>query len=287
MSKEQNKGFAAILPVLIIAAIVVIAFSVKEVKNSQNVGGQAVLSESSSGSDQGGDSGQSGSGSSGGNSGSQNTGASQPSQSGPGTSGEGSGKSSGSVINFLSPNNAPSTPRPAVKIQDGLPEPSDLPEVSDFPEVTDNPQVETQVETHTDVGTHSATIKIQNGDTHFELQHPAGNIQVQGEFPLSVDPQTKELTASTSAGTKTVATLPDQAIQNLISSGILTNTSGVQLTADQNGELHYQIQGTKNGKLLGIFNVALNKTALVNVQTGQVTSVDQTTLTKLLDSLTF
>ena len=271
MYRKENRGFAALLPLLVVAAIVVVALSVKNVKSNQSANGQAVLSESS---DRGGDSG------------SDNNGSSNTTQSGSGTSGEGSGKRTETQVNVLSPNNAPSTTKPSIQNVD-LPDDTELPEVGDFPEITDTPEVEAQVETKTDTGTHSATIKIQNGDNHFEVQHPAGNIQVQGDLPLSVNTQTKELTASTPDGVKTVATLPDQAIQNLIASGILSTSTGVQLTSDQNGELHYQIHGKKNGKFLGLVNVSLDKTAQVNVQTGQVVSVNQTGLTKLVDSLTF
>lgn len=171
-------------------------------------------------------------------------------------------------------------------IQMRSPEPTDKPEATDKPEPSDTPEpkkLEVQVESEKG----KEKIQVQQGDNSFQYQKDGSQMQVQTNFPLSVDPKTNSLTVTTPQGVKSVVILPDVAIQNMISAGIISTQSAVVLGTDATGSAVYNVDGTKEKRLLGIFNVNIDKTAQVSAQNGQVISVSQDFLSKLLDLLSF
>lgn len=118
-------------------------------------------------------------------------------------------------------------------------------------------------ENDVEIGTNSAKeFEITNKDTKAVTQ-----------FPLSVNLSTRMLSVDTPAGTKDLTVLPDQAVQNLLSQGVLSkvsqsvpSTAGAQL---QLVELRlfannpvFQVQGVDNKNLFGFFPIGVQKTAL-------------------------
>lgn len=156
------------------------------------------------------------------------------------------------------------------------PEPEETPEPDEFEE-------EKEVEVKEGMG--ESKIKIRSGKNKFEFQQEGAKFSVESNFPLSVNPTTRELTVTTPAGSKVVAVLPQQAIDNMLSAGIVTTTTGVDLKTEPDGSLSYNIDGTKNEKLLGVFDVAVPKNLIVSAQTGQVLVVNQSIFSKILDFL--
>jgi hypothetical protein len=63
--------------------------------------------------------------------------------------------------------------------------------------------------------------------------------------------------------------------------------SPVQLVLTNDGVLAYEIEGAKFEKLLGLFKVKLNRVVFVSAETGELISVNQNLLTKLLDLVSF
>ncbi|MBI2326921.1 hypothetical protein HYU92_01235 [Candidatus Curtissbacteria bacterium] len=128
--------------------------------------------------------------------------------------------------------------------------------------------------------------------------------RVRINFPLSVNPTTGELFVTTPAGEKVVAILPDTAIQNMLSAGILTRVepepeplpspspgatesatvveTGIELT-QLNNQPVYIISGIKNKSFLGLVPVDLKLKVVVSAQNGQVLQTRQGLLTRLLD----
>ncbi len=155
-------------------------------------------------------------------------------------------------------------------------EPEETPEPEEF---EDEQEVEVK-----DDGNKSK-IKIRSGQNKFEFQQEGARISVESDFPLSVNPVTRELTVTTPAGSRVVAVLPEQAISNMIVSGVVTNTTGVDLKTESDGSLAYNIDGTKDEKLLGVFDVAVPKNLIVSAETGQVLTVNQSTFSRILDFL--
>lgn len=293
MSKNRSfeKGFAPLIPVLVVAAILLLSFSIKNFQNQTGSinGKTSVLSESDSGG--GSDSGKGGSDSSGSSGG------------GSSTSGSGSTSTSGSGASGETKTTAPTftTGRTSVQTTSRLeseiktPEPSEKPEKIETPEPKETPEaeIETEVETEIKDGTLSAKIKIRSGTNKSEFEQEGSNVQVQGGLPVNVNKTTDELTVTTPAGVKTVTVLPDTAVQNILGAGIVsqvasdsaTGKNAVTLTTDANGNLIYEINGVKFEKLLGLINVGIDKTAQVSATNGQVGTISQSFLSRLLDIL--
>lgn len=130
----------------------------------------------------------------------------------------------------------------------------------------------------------------------------SAGVQAETNFPLSLDPANKSLSVTTANGTTAdVTTLPNQAVQNVIQQGALTN---VLSTADQTTpnaaagsnnlkltELNnlpvYALQGVSNKNLLGLFPIAFRKTVYVSAQDGQIVQVQQSLLNQILQALSF
>jgi len=152
------------------------------------------------------------------------------------------------------------------------------------PEETPEPdEFEEEQEVEVKDGTSESKIKIRNGKNKFEFQQEGAKFSVESNFPLSVNPTTRELIVTTPAGSKVVVILPQQAIDNMLAAGIVTSAFGVDLKTESDGSLSYNIDGTKNEKLLGVFDVAVPKNLIVSAQTGQVLIVNQSMFSKILD----
>lgn len=252
-SKRQG-GMIALLPVLIVAAVLVLALTTSAInKRSSQDQGAKVLSESN---DNEGDS---------------------------------------------------STTIETVKAEDSgskTPEPSDKPEVRNQNESENLNQNEGETQNHEQEqereqeqefevkeGTESSTIMISSQAGVFRFRE--AEFGAQSHFPLSVNKTTSELTVATPAGVKVVAVLPDQAVKNMLASGaisqVLQNTqtgqNQIQLVMDSNGSLIYEIGGIKYEKLLGLFNVSIDKTGQVSAENGGIVGISQPILSKLLDLL--
>lgn len=117
--------------------------------------------------------------------------------------------------------------------------------------------------------------------------------ELDTHFPLSVDLSTRSLVVTTPAGAKTVAVLPDDAINNLLSQGIL---SGVESEASSDGSilrkatlgetgttLSFTIRGITTKKFLGMLNRLVRRTVTVSAENGAVLSVDESFINRLLD----
>lgn len=129
-----------------------------------------------------------------------------------------------------------------------------------------------------------------------------GNIGALSNFPLQVDLNTNQLIASTSAGSKILTTLPDQAVQNMLSanvisrldpavlqqvakSGGLTSVSGVITLGERNGVPVYEIAGLKDLRLLGFIPITTPVKVIVSAETGQTVAQEQSLLTNIIDIL--
>lgn len=165
------------------------------------------------------------------------------------------------------------------------PEPKESPEATEKPEPTETPEFQSETETSVKEGTTVSKIKIRSGINKFEFQQEGAKFSVQSSFPLSVNPVTRELTVTTPAGSRVVAVLPQQAVDNMLSVGLVSTTSAINLKTEDNGSLSYTIDGTKNEKILGVFDVAIPKNLIVSAQTGEVLVVNQSVFSRILDFL--
>lgn len=127
--------------------------------------------------------------------------------------------------------------------------------------------------------------------------------RVRTNFPLSVNAETGELIVSTPAGDKVVAVLPDVAIANMISAGVLTRVIFEQPPAEEStssaaeaGAIElisvddhpvYLITGVKSQEFLGLIPVNIRVKTVVSASDGQLLDVEQGILARALDLLSF
>ena len=124
-------------------------------------------------------------------------------------------------------------------------------------------------------------------------------IKAKTNFPVSVDPETNQLTVSTPAGQKVVTVLPDQAVQNMLSKNILSeveyeneSTGSGELESqieleNRNDQVVYKVKGKKDHKLLGFIPVKTDTTAYVSAENGEVVAKDESLLSRLVGYLSF
>ncbi|MBI2593953.1 hypothetical protein HYW44_04920 [Candidatus Daviesbacteria bacterium] len=118
------------------------------------------------------------------------------------------------------------------------------------------------------------------------------NKKARTQFPLSINPETNELVVTTPSGQKTVAVLPDQAIENMLSNSVLSDIGqedgedSVEIET-RNDELVYKIKGEKSHKFLGFIPLKTAITAFVSAQTGQLTAEEQSLFSRFIDQISF
>jgi hypothetical protein len=131
-----------------------------------------------------------------------------------------------------------------------------------------------------------------------------GNAGAVTSFPLVVDADTNKVTVTTPTGLRSITVLPQEAINNVLSSNIVTNVGTVggstqsesselgsvpQLLTltEKNGVPVYEMSGSSDQKLFGFFPVKVKKSLTVSAETGDVISVDTSLGSKLLDLVSF
>lgn len=116
-------------------------------------------------------------------------------------------------------------------------------------------------------------------------------------FPLSVNPKTNELTVTTPAGTKVVTVLPQQAVDNMLASKVMTDVTSEEGKSSlasvpnlvklefRNNVLGYTIKGTKTHKLLGLIPVKTTVEVFVSAENGQVVETNESLFAKILNKV--
>ncbi len=193
---------------------------------------------------------------------------------------------------------APSVVEPPLSIKDSdetsqqtqvgeaeKPEPKELHEQEKNRERNKETVQERTTETKYEQETENLKISTSSGETEIK----SNNIRANIHFPLSINATTGALIVTTPAGTKTVAILPDKAVENMIRKKFITvidNSQPIEV-ATVEGQLAYEIQGRKNYKFLGLFDVSRPVTTDVSTENGTVLSVTQSPLDSLLNLLSF
>lgn len=139
-------------------------------------------------------------------------------------------------------------------------------------------------------------ISTASGKTTFAKNSVAASTN----FPLSIDIATRQLTITTPQGQKIVTVLPDEAVKNVLSTGIVNvidSSSDASISADlgsldgvvkltvRNNEPVYEIRGTKKQKLFGFIPVITPKLVFVSAKTGTPISQEQSLLSEIIDRL--
>ena len=151
------------------------------------------------------------------------------------------------------------------------------------------------------------------------FEEPKRHLGARTHFPITIDLATNALIITTPAGTKTVTILPDVAVQNMITKGIISKIGGhviaspsgeigdatgsgeigtsiqedtketsenIELTEEE-GLLVYKIKGSLKQKFLGVIPLDLEREVTVSAESGEVTSVQESLFTRFLNALSF
>ncbi|MBI4097380.1 MAG: hypothetical protein HY428_03115 [Candidatus Levybacteria bacterium] len=148
-----------------------------------------------------------------------------------------------------------------------------------------------------------SNIKVETaGDNEFlVLRNTTGALT---NFPISLDLATNALIINTTAGQKTVAILPDIAVQNLLAANIIDQLGNQALQnevsnntlpkidrlitlGEQNGIPIYEINGFDNQRLLGLIPVIVEKDVTVSAETGEVVATQESLVNRVLDLVSF
>ncbi len=121
------------------------------------------------------------------------------------------------------------------------------------------------------------------------------------DFPLSIDVGTNQLILTTPEGPRVVTILPDQAVQNLLATGIINrvetqptdSTTQTQLGAFtgvvkleiRNNDIVYKVNGVKTHRMLGFIPVNTDTTAFVSANSGTVVAQQRSVLANVVDFL--
>lgn len=160
-------------------------------------------------------------------------------------------------------------------------------------------ETETEDETETEVlrireREDKNEVKINTKNGGFVIDR--NNVGATTNFPLTVDSQTNVLTVTTPSGEKQVTTLPDQAVQNMLSRNVIDRISGqdttdlssrVKMSQRSDGSLVYEVEGEKQEKLFGLMPVKFKKIAVVSVETGELLETKESFTDKLLGLISF
>jgi hypothetical protein len=127
------------------------------------------------------------------------------------------------------------------------------------------------------------------------------NVQARTHFPLSINPETKELTVTTPAGSKVVSVLPDEAVQRAFLTGKINSSESESQTASASGQVTtdqttlttldnepvFKVNGFSNKKALGFIPVSFAKSVFVSATDGKIVKTDETLMSKILESISF
>jgi len=144
-------------------------------------------------------------------------------------------------------------------------------------------------------------IKIATGGAG-RLIFAKNQIAATTSFPLSIDIGTNQLIVTTPAGEKIVAVLPDQAVENLLATGVISElarstteetalsneigmTNAIVEFKIKNDEPIYEIDGIKIYRLFAVIPVSRPVTAVVSSETGELIEREQSFLTNIVDLL--
>lgn len=148
-----------------------------------------------------------------------------------------------------------------------------------------------------------SNIKVETagGNEFLVLRNTTGALT---NFPISLDLATNALIINTPAGQKTVAILPDTAVQNLLAANIIDRLGNQALQnevsnntlpkidrlitlGEQNDIPVYEINGFDNQRLLGLIPVIVEKDVTVSAETGEVVATQESLVNRVLDLVSF
>lgn len=127
--------------------------------------------------------------------------------------------------------------------------------------------------------------EIRNTERGFELK--SGDTKVETELPIQIDTETKQLSVTTPQGTKTVTTLPDEAVNTIQSLNSKERAIGGASLETRGEDVVYNVETERSERMFGLLPVFIRRNVEVSAVTGQVTSTQQSFTQRLMDLFSF
>lgn len=147
------------------------------------------------------------------------------------------------------------------------------------------------------LGTHTDRVNLKIVTDNEKVGFINNTDGAVSEFPLTLDPATKDLKVTTSAGERIVAVLPDEAIKNMLASGVMSYVTSVPAEGElastdklvslieRDGMLIYEVDGVREYKLLGLIPLKSKVKAFVSAENGQVIGTEQSLFGRFLNRI--
>lgn len=118
-------------------------------------------------------------------------------------------------------------------------------------------------------------IKVFSTEEGFNIEQ-TGYI-AKTSLPIVIDSKNKSLALETQKGSEYLLFLPKDVVQSLQQSGTISGVgeNSIVLAQDAEGGLYYQVEGSKNIKLLKLIDIDVVVIARLDAGTGRVLNVDQ------------
>lgn len=123
-----------------------------------------------------------------------------------------------------------------------------------------------------------------------ELALVRGGFTTQTTLPISVDSKTHKLFVTTPKGTKEVAVLPDQAVENILRNKLLDQIEGgtQKLILDDKTDLpEFEVRGVKQKRILGLFPISIAKKLEVDTETGEILETNTSLIDRIFEAISF
>jgi len=103
------------------------------------------------------------------------------------------------------------------------------------------------------------------------------NITALTILPINIDPARKELSLTTSSGRRYVSILPQEAVDSLMRTKLISTynpDSELEIVEDENGNAIYLIEGKKVVDVLNVYDYELDVAARISATTGELIGID-------------
>ena len=127
--------------------------------------------------------------------------------------------------------------------------------------------------------------EIRNTERGFEIK--SGETRVETALPIQINPETRQLSVVTPQGTKTVTTLPDEAVNTIQSLNTKERAVGGASLETRGDDVVYNVETERSERMFGLLPVLIRRNVEVSAVTGQVTSSQQSFTQRLMDLFSF
>lgn len=172
-------------------------------------------------------------------------------------------------------------------------------EIEEFQNIDGNLDIESSSAGKVNTKTNRIKLKIKDdeGTAEAELETEDGGFKLTSKgvgaltnFPIFMDPATHQLFVRTGNGLKAIRVLPDQAAAVATQSGIQNQVGKIQLieassSGTLNGTVVFNVEGRRNGTLLGFIPINVPVNTEISADSGQVVSTQEPFWLQLLSPL--